>query len=187
MRLERLGTKSAITESSEHGVRSSEVPVLVFRHIGIAVGRLSWVVSVLLLLASPAAAQDPAPVGVWLHPNGRIEIEIEPCGDRLCAQIIWLKRPYGDDGLPLADVKNKDPALRTRPLLGLNVMQGLRDAGENNWEDGEIYNPDDGENYRAQMSTEKNGDLRIRAFVLLPMLGRTLIWTPVRPMSALRQ
>ena len=175
-----MGTKSAPTECGEHRILSSEVPVLVFRHIGIPVRGLCWVVSALLLQASPAIAQDPTPVGVWLHPNKRIEIEIEPCGDRMCAKIVWLKRPYGDNGLPLADIKNKDPALRTRPLQGLNVMQGLRDAGDNNWEDGEIYNPDDGENYRTQMSIEKDGNLRIRAFALVPLLGHTLIWTPVR-------
>jgi uncharacterized protein (DUF2147 family) len=141
--------------------------------------RLGWVLSALPLLALPAAAQNPTPVGVWLHPDKRIEIEIAPCGDRLCAKIVWFKRPNGDDGLPRADVRNKDPALRTRPLLGLNVLQGLRAAGENNWEDGEVYNPNDGENYRTRMSIEGDGNLRIRAFVLLPLLGHTLIWTPV--------
>jgi len=35
-------------------------------------------------------------------------------------------------------------------------------------------------NYRTRMSIESNGNLRIRAFVLLPMLGHTLIWTPVQ-------
>ena len=184
--VERMGTGNANRDNGERGVRSSEVPVLVFRHICMLVPRF-WCVLSALLLASPAAAQTSTPVGVWLHPNKRIEIEIKPCGDRLCAELVWLERPYGDDGLPRADVKNKNPALRTRPLLGLNVLQGLRAAGENNWEDGEIYNPDDGENYRARMSIEKGGDLRIRAFVLLPLLGKTLIWTPVRPMSALGQ
>jgi uncharacterized protein (DUF2147 family) len=171
--------KSANSESGERGVRSSEVSILVFSHIRMTVRRFCWVLSALLLQALPAAAQNSTPVGVWLHPDKRIEIEIAPCGDRLCAKIVWFKRPNGDNGLPLADVKNKDPALRTRPLLGLNVLQGLRAAGENSWEDGEVYNPDDGVNYRTRMSIESDGNLRIRAFILLPLLGHTLIWTPV--------
>ena len=174
-----METKGVIPVSGENGIRYSEIPVQVFRHIRISVRRLCWVLPA-LLLASPAAAQDPTPVGVWLHPNKRIEIEIAPCGDRLCAKIVWFKRPYGDDGLPLADEKNRDPALRARPLLGLDVLQGLRAAGENNWEDGEIYNPDDGANYRTRMSIDKDGNLRIRAYTLLPLLGHTMIWTPVR-------
>ena len=141
--------------------------------------RQYWALFALMLLALPATAQTTTPVGVWLHPDKRIEIEIAPCGDRFCAKIVWFKRPNGDDGLPLTDVKNKDLALRTRPLLGLNVLQNLRANGENNWADGEVYNPDDGANYRAQMSIDNAGNLRIRAFVLLPLLGHTLIWTPV--------
>ena len=175
-----MRTKIAIRESGECGAQPSEVSVLIFSQTYLSVRRLCGVIFALLLLAPPAVAQISTPVGVWLHPNKRIEIEIAPCGDRLCAKIIWFKRPYGDDGLPLADAKNKDPALRTRPLLGLDVLQGLRAAGENNWEDGEIYNPDDGANYRTQMSIDKDGNLHIRAFTLLPLLGHTLIWTPVR-------
>jgi uncharacterized protein (DUF2147 family) len=110
----------------------------------------------------------------------RIEIEIAPCGDRLCAKIVWFKRPNGDNGLPLADVKNKDPAFRTRPPLGLNVLQGLRAAGGNNWEDGDVYNPDDGVNDRTRMSIDNAGDLRICALILLPLLGHTPTWTRVR-------
>jgi uncharacterized protein (DUF2147 family) len=140
---------------------------------------LCCVLPALLLLVLPVAAENPTPVGVWLHPDKRIEIEIAPCGNRLCAKIVWFKRPNGDDGQPLADVKNKDPALRTRPLLGLNVLQGLRAIDENDWVDGEVYNPDDGLSYQTRMSIESNGNLRVRAFILLPMLGHTLIWTPV--------
>jgi len=180
LRFENMVVKSPIAESCECGIRYSEISVLVFSYISMTAWRLCWALSALVLLALPTAAQNPTPVGVWLHPDKRIEIEIAPCGDRLCAKIVWFKRPNGDDGLPLADVKNKDLALRTRPLLGLNVLQGLRAAGENNWEDGEVYNPDDGINYRARMSIDRAGDLRIRAFLLLPLLGHTMIWTPVR-------
>ena len=82
-------------------------------------------------------------------------------------------------GLPLVDLKNKDPALRGRPLLGLTVLEGLRRTGENAWTDGRIYNPDDGENYLARMSIQDDGSLRIRAYILLPLFGHTLIWTRV--------
>jgi hypothetical protein len=53
-------------------------------------------------------------------------------------------------------------------------------TGENVWKDGEVYNPDNGENYRARMSMEKGGSLRIRAYLLLPLFGHTLIWTRVK-------
>ena len=136
--------------------------------------------SCLLLFSPPATcADDATPVGVWLHPNKRIQIEIAPCGDLLCAKIVWFKSPNNAAGLPLADVKSSDPTLRQRALLGLTVLRDLRHTGENIWEDGKIYNPDNGENYEANMSIEADSTLRVRAFMLTPLLGETLIWTRV--------
>ena len=139
-----------------------------------------WLMLTLVLATSPSAAQVPTPAGVWLHANRRIQIEIAPCDDRLCAKIVWFKQPNDAQGQPLIDLKNSDPALRDRPLLGLKVLLGLRRTGENTWEDGKIYNPDDGKNYQALMSIANDGSLRIRAFLLLPLIGHTVVWTRVR-------
>ncbi len=137
--------------------------------------RFAFLLLVTLLPAWPAAAQTP--VGLWLHDNKRIEIEIAPCDDRLCAKIVWFRWPNDAQGVPLVDLKNPDPVLRARPLLGLSVLEGLRRSGENLWDGGRIYNPDDGGSYNARMSIEGDGTLRIRAYVLLPLFGHTLIWT----------
>jgi uncharacterized protein (DUF2147 family) len=141
--------------------------------------RFICVLLVGVLAVTAASAQSPTPAGVWLHANKRIQIEITPCEDRLCATIVWFQWPNDDNGLPLVDLKNKDPALRARPLLGLKVLYGLRRTGENSWEDGYVYNPDDGVDYRAEMSIAKDGTLRIRAYVFIPWFGHTLIWTRV--------
>ena len=130
--------------------------------------------------SSPSVGEGPTPVGVWLHANERIKIKIVPCGDRLCGNIVWFKWPNDAQGLPLVDLKNANPALRTRPLLGLPVLYGLRRTGKNLWEDGYVYNPDDGENYRANMTIQTDGSLRIRAYVLISWVGHTLIWSRVR-------
>ena len=102
-----------------------------------------------------------------------------PCSDRLCGQIVWFRWPNDAQGLPLVDLKNRDPELRSRPLLGLTVLRGLRRTGENRWTDGKIYNPDDGVEHQAQMSIQ-DSTLRVRAYVLLPAFGKTLIWPRVR-------
>jgi uncharacterized protein (DUF2147 family) len=149
--------------------------------------RFLYLLLALLLVATegrassqtPSGEQRPTPVGIWLHPNKRLQIEIVPCGERLCGTLVWFQRPNDAQGLPLVDVKNKNPALRTRPLLGLSILYGLRRTGDNTWEDGKIYNPDDGNDYNGQMSIEDDGTLRLRAYVLLPALGKTFIWTRV--------
>jgi len=142
-----------------------------------------WVACYLLLArlsATSAAAQSPTPAGVWLHANKRIQVEIAPCGDQLCGKIIWFKWPNDAQGRPLVDLKNANPALRSRPLLGLTVLSGLRRAGDGTWEDGKIYNPDEGEDYHALVSIQDDGALRVRAYVLLPIFGETQIWTRIR-------
>jgi uncharacterized protein (DUF2147 family) len=142
--------------------------------------RLACFLLFTLFLASSAGAQSPTPVGVWLHENARIQLEIAPCGDRLCGKLAWFRWPNDVHGLPLVDFKNPDPALRTRPLLGLTVLSGLHPADDGTWEDGVIYNPDDGATYHALMSVRDEGTLRIRAYVVIPLFGKTQTWTRVR-------
>ncbi len=129
---------------------------------------------------TPGSEQSLTLAGVWLHANERIQVEIAPCSDRLCGQIVWFRWPKDAQGLPLVDLKNSNPARRRRPLLGLMVLRDLRRAGARTWEDGKIYNPDDGEDYSALMSIQDDGSLRVRAYVLLPLLGKTQLWTRVR-------
>jgi uncharacterized protein (DUF2147 family) len=142
--------------------------------------RVACSLSPALLAATSVSAQSPTPVGVWLDANERIQVEIAPCGERLCGKIVWFRWPNDTRGLPLVDLKNPDPVLRTRPLLGLTILHGLRRAGERTWDDGIIYNPEDGVNYHALMSMQDDGTLRVRAYVLFPLFGKTLIWTRVR-------
>lgn len=134
----------------------------------------------IVLATSATGATDLTPAGAWLHDNKRIQIKIAPCGDELCGNIVWFKKPNDALGDPLADVNNQNPELRSRPLLGLTVLRGLRRTGNNTWVGGRIYNPDDGVDYQAQMSIRNDGNLDVRAYLLLPALGKTLIWTPVR-------
>jgi len=146
----------------------------------IAVVRFVYFFIAAMLAATSIGAQSPTPVGVWLHPNKRIKVEIAPCGERLCGKMVWFRWPNDAKGLPLVDINNPDPALRSRPLLGLRILDGLRRDGERAWDGGRIYNPDDGVNYRARMTIGDDGTLRVRAYVLLPILGKTLVWTRAR-------
>jgi uncharacterized protein (DUF2147 family) len=139
------------------------------------IAKLSTALFIALLTVTPVKAQSPTPTGFWQDSSGRVQVEIKPCGELLCGKIVWFKWPDNDQGLPLLDVKNTDPALRTRPLLGLTILYGLRRTGENTWVDGQIYNPEDGVNYQADMSIEGDGSLNVRASQ--GPFGKTLIWT----------
>ena len=79
----------------------------------------------------------------------------------------------------MVDFKNSNHFLRARPLLGLTVVHAFLRTSEHRWE-GKIYNPDDGIEYNAVMTIQTDGTLHVRAYVLLPALGKTLIWSRVR-------
>jgi len=132
-----------------------------------------------IAVASPASAalgdaQKSTPIGIWIFQNNRFAIEIDPCGDRLCGKITWLKAPNDARGLPRVDSENADTSLRTRSVLGLTILSGLRRTDARNWQDGNIYNPDDGGHYQASMSMNDDGTLRVRAYLGVPMVGKTL-------------
>ncbi len=141
--------------------------------------RFAYLLLAVVLLVAPAAAQSPTPAGVWLDASARVEVRIAPCGEMLCGTLVWFRWPNDAQNQPLVDFRNAVPALRTRPLLGLQILYGLRRTGERTWEGGKIYNPDSGRNYNALMSIQDDGTLRVRAYVLLPIFGKTQIWTRI--------
>jgi uncharacterized protein (DUF2147 family) len=146
--------------------------------------RLGCLMLVTLLTMTGASShtseseRGPTPVGVWMHASERIQVKITPCGERFCGQIVWLSWLSDPQGLPLVDLNNSDPKLRTRSL-GLIVLRDLRRADARRWEDGKIYNPADGKDYSALMSIEEDGSLRLRAYVFLPVLGQTHLFSRV--------
>jgi uncharacterized protein (DUF2147 family) len=109
----------------------------------------------LALLATTRVALADDPSGVWRLDSGKVTVKVEQCGAELCANIVGLKEPTYKDGTPKIDRHNVDPALRKRPLMGLNVLSDMKPSGENSWK-GAIYNADDGKTYSATMVLDGN-------------------------------
>ena len=107
-----------------------------------------------LVVTGFAADSVADPLGVWLTGTKKGHVKLYPCNndkDKLCGEIVWLRRPLGDDGKPRRDVHNEDESLRDRPLMGIQVVWDLAYQGDGEWDDGEIYNAEDGETYDAEM------------------------------------
>lgn len=132
---------------------------------------------------------DPADaiLGIWATDKAEAHIEISRTeDDTYTATIIWLKEPFYplDDkgemgGQPKVDRENPDPELRDRPIVGLQIMQGLRHAGRQRWVDGEIYDPETGKTYSSKIWLTDEGTLKVRGYVGISLFGRTTEWTPV--------
>lgn len=103
------------------------------------------------LLATTGYALADDPSGTWRLDNGKVTVKVQQCGAQVCANIVALKEPTYKDGTPKIDKYNKDPSLRSRPLIGLAVLSGMKPTGDNTWS-GSIYNADDGRTYSATMT-----------------------------------
>ncbi len=129
-----------------------------------------------LMLAAPSVAAEEI-VGLW--DTGESHVEIYSCGELLCGRIAELDEPLDEDGNEKLDENNPDPALRARPIIGMDLIAGFSRAGKRKWEDGTIYDPRDGKTYKCKMTLQRDGTLKVRGYVGIPLLGKTVIWTPV--------
>ena len=127
--------------------------------------------------AAPASAQSSDPVGVWLTEKGDARVKITRCGSGICGVIVGLKEPIDPaTGHPQADDKNPNPALRTRPIIGLSLFIGMRPSAPGRWS-GQIYNADDGGTYASSVSVAGSDTLRVEGCVGALCGGET--WTRV--------
>jgi uncharacterized protein (DUF2147 family) len=72
----------------------------------------------------------------------------------------------------LLDAKNPEKSLRTRKLVGVPVLTGLKAQG-NEWT-GRGYGPKEGRNFNATVKLQ-NGKLAVRGCVTI--ICRTVVWT----------
>lgn len=95
-------------------------------------------------------------------------------------KIIWVEKPFFKDGTPKRDIMNPDKSKRNTPGDKIQLLFHFRyDAKEKKWIDGEIYDPVHGKYYKSKMWFEKENVLRVRGYIGVPALGRTMTWKKV--------
>lgn len=93
------------------------------------------------------------------------------------AQVVWMKQPNHPDGSRRLDVNNPNPALRNTPCDRVVMMRNLTyNAAEKEWQNGEVYNPQNGRFYRSYMRFENDSTLRVRGYWGVSLLGLTMYW-----------
>ncbi|MCG6950695.1 MAG: DUF2147 domain-containing protein [Acidobacteria bacterium] len=154
--------------------------------------RVPVVVVIVFLMVMPVlAGEGDAIVGLWATDpeggGGQAHIRISADGGRYAGKIVWLEEPVytaedddGEIGEPKVDTNNPDPALRSRPIMGLQMMEGFEYVGDNTWKKGTIYDPDNGKTYKCKIKLGDDGVLYVRGFIGVSLIGRTSQWTRVR-------
>jgi uncharacterized protein (DUF2147 family) len=136
-----------------------------------------------IFLGVLAHADERASVlGRWASDNSILEV-VES-GGQLHATIIALLDPIyradeedGVAGTVRVDSKNPNEALRARPLVGIDLLEAYS-YEDGKWH-GRIYDPESGKTYKSQMTVDSDGNLLMRGYIGMPMLGRTATFKPV--------
>src|SRR5512133_1748030 len=79
---------------------------------------LAMLVAALPLMAQKTTADQI--LGKWLNEDKDAHVEIYKESGKYFGKIVWLKEPIEEStGKPKLDDENSDPALQTRPIMGL--------------------------------------------------------------------
>jgi uncharacterized protein (DUF2147 family) len=138
---------------------------LVFAGAGIAVG------------AGSARADELD--GFWMDSHGEVVLEVQRCGQQMCAKVVWLRLPYGPDRKPLKDYRNPDAALQHRPVCGLRVIEGFTKQPDGTWGGGDVYVPDLGMSFKGYATVLSPTQIEVRGYVFLPLFGSSEVWSRV--------
>ncbi|NJD90358.1 MAG: DUF2147 domain-containing protein [Geobacter sp.] len=150
--------------------------------------RLPGICLMVLLLAGAAhAAGGDAITGLWEVAEGDGRIEIYRCAAKYCGRIAWLKEPLyppgdkgGMAGKPLVDRDNPQKELASRPQLGLQIMAGYTFRGDGFWDEGTIYNTENGKSYSSNIRLKSPDRLELRGYIGIPLLGGSTVWKRVK-------
>ncbi|HYE46083.1 MAG TPA: sterol desaturase family protein [Caulobacter sp.] len=162
------------TNGKPEGVKVAVVLGLAVAGAGLAAGR------------AEAARADIA--GRWATQGFGSIVEFRPCAgapDTLCGRIVWLWKCDDPGGRRRTDTRNPDKALRSRPLVGIEIVRGLRETAPGVWSGGSIYNPDDGRTYTGTVKV-RAGRLELKGCAL-NLLCQTQTWRrPEEVIAAVR-
>ncbi len=116
-----------------------------------------WILSMTLAIVS-LASYSQGIMGKWLTESGDAKVEIYEAGGKINGKIVWLEK-----GPETTDSHNTNEKLRSRKLMGVNILSGLTKKSEK-WEGGRIYNPKNGKNYKCSIWLD--GDkLKVRGYI----------------------
>jgi uncharacterized protein (DUF2147 family) len=135
--------------------------------------RKTLVAGAALALATAAYAQTAEDaIGVWENPENKSHTQFYKCGAGVCAKIVRAV-----DGQKTDD-KNPDTAKRSRPIVGLVIMQGAKQTGPTTWS-GTLYNRVDGKSYSGTLTVKSRNAVELSGCVAV-VFCKTTTFTRVK-------
>ncbi|MEP3049584.1 MAG: DUF2147 domain-containing protein [Roseibium sp.] len=125
-------------------------------------------IGMIAIISAPALAADAK--GNWARPDGASKIRISSCGNALCGKLVWLREPG-------PDTQNPDASKRSRPLLGIQVIQSMKPTKKGNQWKGKVYNAEDGKTYTGFIELTDTNKLKLEGCVMGGLICKGETWT----------
>ena len=122
---------------------------------------------ILIALTPFIFSEEDTMLGYWL--TSQSIVQVKECDSMLCATIEHLFVAEGVDPKSILDSNNKDESLRSRPLIGINLLEGFSYPQKNkkHLKNGKIYDPGRGRIFKSNLSILDNGNLKVEGCLLL--------------------
>jgi uncharacterized protein (DUF2147 family) len=140
------------------------------------------ILALMLPLAATAALAQASPVGLWKTIDDKTKqertlVRIAESGGVLVGRIEKRLDPAAK---PDAVCDKCTDDRKDKPMLGLEIIRGVKKADDTMWDGGTILDPEEGKSYKVRLTPADGGKrLDVRGYIGAPLLGRTQSWIRV--------
>lgn len=113
-------------------------------------------------------------IGKYMTAENKAMVEISKHDNKYYGKFLWTKT----EGK--LDEKNPVVAERTKTLKGMEFLKDFTFDGKSTWNNGTIYDPENGKTYSCKMTADEKGNLNVRGYIGVSLIGRTSMWVKVK-------
>lgn len=117
------------------------------------------------LVVSVGVAQAASLNGVWRTEKGW-KVKLYKCGSSYCGKVVG--------GTTALDKKNPNKALRSRKMVGVRMIWGMKKTGSGYT--GKLYNPNDGDTYTGKISSITGSSMKLSGCVMGGLICKGQTW-----------
>ena len=132
--------------------------------------RLLIIIIVLFAVGEASGAGPDDVLGKYWTPKKDGQLVVYREGDQYFGRLVAF------DVAGQLDEKNPDETLRSRPIVGVDLLADFRyDEDKSRWSEGSIYDAKSGKTYKCHLwfEDDNTGELWARGFIGLSLFGRT--------------
>lgn len=122
-------------------------------------------------------------LGDWMASDYSVAVKVYKTNNQYQAKVVWFNEKLGS-GKPMEsryDAENPDVKLRTRKIIGMQILSNLKhNPKTNSWENGKIYDASSGRTWDSVIHIAENGTLKVRGYWKFKWIGKTMNFKPLK-------